>query len=179
MASDVDWIVDTGASDHMTSHVELLHDVQQLSKPILVCLPDGSVKSVHQTGSLFITPQLLLKPVLVVPDFRQNLLSVGRLLDTTNLVITFFPHVCLFQDHSSKVTLGTAGRKHGLYWFKQCQTCQYTPTDVVPDHSCSDSLNASVDSVGDSKHCSIDVIHARLGHSSMDKMKHVVFDSTS
>ncbi|KAK9715038.1 hypothetical protein RND81_06G138700 [Saponaria officinalis] len=111
------WIVDTGASDHMTSHSELLHDLQQLSKPILVCLPDGSVKSVHQTGKLQLTSSILLRHVLVVPDFKQNLLSVGRLLDQSNMLVTFSSHACLFQDLSNKVVLGTPVRKNDLYCF--------------------------------------------------------------
>ncbi|KAK9724377.1 hypothetical protein RND81_05G068200 [Saponaria officinalis] len=41
------WIVDTGASNHMTSHVALLHNVISLQKPVLVGLPDGTVKHVY------------------------------------------------------------------------------------------------------------------------------------
>ncbi|XP_074301249.1 uncharacterized protein LOC141632616 [Silene latifolia] len=38
------WIVDLGASDHMTSCMSLVHNVRSLKQPILVGLPDGSTK---------------------------------------------------------------------------------------------------------------------------------------
>ncbi|KAL9247115.1 hypothetical protein vseg_020580 [Gypsophila vaccaria] len=36
--SVLEWIVDTGASDHMTSHISLLHNIHHLSRPMLVAL---------------------------------------------------------------------------------------------------------------------------------------------
>lgn len=61
------WIVDTGASDHMTPHLDLLVDRKILVKPIKIGLPDGSVKEVTQVGDLLVCPSVILKEVLYVP----------------------------------------------------------------------------------------------------------------
>ncbi|XP_074277296.1 uncharacterized protein LOC141600938 [Silene latifolia] len=45
--NDHDWIVDTGASDHITSNIKLMHNVKILAKPVYVGLPDGTVKINH------------------------------------------------------------------------------------------------------------------------------------
>ncbi|GJV47863.1 hypothetical protein Tco_1438075 [Tanacetum coccineum] len=40
----VDWIMDTGASDHMSPHLHLFHSIRVLKKPIKIRLPDGTSK---------------------------------------------------------------------------------------------------------------------------------------
>ncbi|KAK9678096.1 hypothetical protein RND81_11G187800 [Saponaria officinalis] len=111
------WIVDTGASDHMTSHLDMLHDVKVLPKPLIVGLPDGSFKMVHKIGKAVLSSSIILHRVLLVPDFKQNLLSVGRLIDDNNLPAVFDTTKCIFQDLSSKVVVGTTRRHGDLYWF--------------------------------------------------------------
>ncbi|KAK9740126.1 hypothetical protein RND81_03G013500 [Saponaria officinalis] len=115
LLSKMEWIVDTAASDHMTSHIDLLHDVVHLSHLVLVALPDVTTKRVTQTGRLVLTPSIVLHNVLIVPDFQQNLLSVGRLLSSTNLIVTFHSHECRFQDLSSKVIVDIAKKSGDLY----------------------------------------------------------------
>ncbi|KAK9671820.1 hypothetical protein RND81_12G056700 [Saponaria officinalis] len=109
-----DLIIDTGASDHMTHDLALLRDVKLLPRPIRVGLPDGSLKYVHHIGTVVISPHIKLLNVLWVPNFKQNLLFVGMLIDHTNLCVLFYPHHCVFQDLSSKVTVGTGQRCGGL-----------------------------------------------------------------
>jgi len=67
------WIVDTGASDHMTSDLTQLQNLQPLPSPIQVILPDGNLKHVTHAGQICLS-SLLIHPVLYVPDFRFNLL---------------------------------------------------------------------------------------------------------
>ncbi|KAK9756056.1 hypothetical protein RND81_01G070400 [Saponaria officinalis] len=105
-----DWIIDTGASDHMTSSPGILHDVRRLAQPVLVALPDGSVKSVTQTGSFVLNQHLVLHNVLVVPSFRHNLLSVGRLIEHSDITASFNDNHCIFQDRSNKKILDVAPR---------------------------------------------------------------------
>ncbi|KAK9669446.1 hypothetical protein RND81_13G130700 [Saponaria officinalis] len=172
------WIIDTGASDHMTSNIDLLHDICYLSKPLMVGLPDGRIKLVYQTGTVFLTPDITLKNVLLVPDFKQNLLSVGRLIDNTNLCVIFYPHMCLFQDLSSKVTLGTGHKIGDLYKFQGIQhtnlrskvaTAVYNALGLRSDASfCSISSTYSC-----AKGLDFALLHARLGHTSVEKLRHL------
>ncbi|XP_074343023.1 uncharacterized protein LOC141680803 [Apium graveolens] len=48
------WIVDTGASDHMTISLEIFSSTQQLLQPLNIALPDGSIKQVFTTGTVAI-----------------------------------------------------------------------------------------------------------------------------
>ncbi|KAK9726668.1 hypothetical protein RND81_05G229400 [Saponaria officinalis] len=89
------WVVDTGASDHMTPHLHLLQDIRTLSRPLLVALPDGRINMVTMVGNAQLTPQIQLQNVLVIPEFRHNLLSIGRLTAHSNLIATFTHTGCL------------------------------------------------------------------------------------
>ncbi|GJX50035.1 retrovirus-related pol polyprotein from transposon TNT 1-94 [Tanacetum coccineum] len=76
----LDWISDTGASDHMSSHLHLFISVKTLKHPITVHLPNGRTKTVTFVGQVKFTPFLTLNNVFYVPDFQLNLLYVGRLI---------------------------------------------------------------------------------------------------
>ena len=73
------WILDSGASDHMSFDVSGLHDLKLLDIPVLVSLPDGTKVEVTHSGKLRLHDDLELHHVLLVPHFKYNLLSVRRL----------------------------------------------------------------------------------------------------
>uniref|UniRef100_A0A803MJF0 Retrovirus-related Pol polyprotein from transposon TNT 1-94-like beta-barrel domain-containing protein n=1 Tax=Chenopodium quinoa TaxID=63459 RepID=A0A803MJF0_CHEQI len=69
------WIVDSGASDHMVGNRNLFHTIKLLDYPIKVGLPDGQVKNVKEIGTVRLTARIMLKNVLLLPDFKHNLMS--------------------------------------------------------------------------------------------------------
>lgn len=73
---NVIWIIDSGASDHMTSDKSLLFNIQTLSVPYLVSLPNGYKVKVHNVDSLALFPNFILHNVLYIPIFKYNLISV-------------------------------------------------------------------------------------------------------
>ncbi|KAH9625378.1 hypothetical protein KSS87_011449, partial [Heliosperma pusillum] len=174
------WIVDSGASDHMTSCISLVHNVQLLSHPIVVGLPDGSTKLVHKTGTIFLTDSITLHNVLIIPDFTQNLLSVGRLLEHSGLRLIFYANECWFQDHLNKLIVAKA-KKHGnLYLIRgQCQTRRPSHYSNNNSNFLRDTfLNQPVVPVDSStNNCvqfsDVRLLHQRLGHSSFEKLRHL------
>lgn len=60
------WIVDTGASDHMTSNLNQLKNLKPLPPPITITLPNGSLKNMTQVAQVHIPPNLTLHNVLHV-----------------------------------------------------------------------------------------------------------------
>ncbi|KAF7836291.1 uncharacterized protein G2W53_011150 [Senna tora] len=54
--NNTSWVVDTGASSHVCCNKELLINLRTLEQEIPVHLPDGSMKSVRHTGSVWPTP---------------------------------------------------------------------------------------------------------------------------
>ena len=75
------WILDSGASEHMCSEKTVLQDLCDLQCPIYVKLPNGTQVKVTKHGRLSINDSLLLNRVLLVPNFKFNLLSIRRLCE--------------------------------------------------------------------------------------------------
>ncbi|GKA24642.1 retrovirus-related pol polyprotein from transposon TNT 1-94 [Tanacetum coccineum] len=67
----IDWIVDTGASDHMLPYLHLFQSIRILKKPIRIKLPDGTRKWIDKVGSIQINSSLILHNVFYVPDFKD------------------------------------------------------------------------------------------------------------
>ncbi|GKG04516.1 hypothetical protein Tco_0314903, partial [Tanacetum coccineum] len=82
----IDWIVDTGASDHMSSHLLLFQSIRILKCPIKIKLPDGTRKLVTKAGNIQINSSLALFNVFYVLEFQVNLLFVGKLLKTQSII---------------------------------------------------------------------------------------------
>ncbi|KAK9668765.1 hypothetical protein RND81_13G085000 [Saponaria officinalis] len=167
------WIVDTSVSDHMTSNCTLLYYIHLLPKLILVGLPDGTVKVVNHSGILNLTPSLTLTNVLIVPDFKHNMLSVGCLVNQLHLIMFLDEHECIFRDPISKQVLGKVQKEGDLYW-----SIQTTSFSSAADSKTLD-IPKTVDVLVNNsyKNVPIDVVHARFGHNSLDKMKHVMSNS--
>ncbi|GJY21662.1 pyridoxal 5'-phosphate synthase-like subunit PDX1.2, partial [Tanacetum coccineum] len=96
----LDWISDTGASDHMSPHLHLFVSVKTLKHPIIIHITDGRTKTVTLVGQVKITPFLTLNNVFYVPDFQLNLLSVSRLIRDQGLDAHFYLNDFAFQDPS-------------------------------------------------------------------------------
>lgn len=78
-----DWILDSGASNHMTPHIDKLTQIRStISKP-KVNLPNGDTITISHTGHILLANDLTLKNTLCVPSFKHNLLSIQRLSMTT------------------------------------------------------------------------------------------------
>lgn len=71
------WIIDTGASNHMTYSLSLLSDISPVE--CAVGLPDGTKATSVQKGNMRLAPNLVLYNVLYVPTLTCNLLSVSQL----------------------------------------------------------------------------------------------------
>ncbi|KAK9691835.1 hypothetical protein RND81_09G223100 [Saponaria officinalis] len=153
-----DWIIDSGASDHMTNDFSHFLCSKPLVRPISVTLPDGQTQTVLFSGDIQLTDNILLKDVLYLPSFKHNLLSLGRLLTDSDLCANFTSDGCTIQARSSNEVLCTGSRHAGIYRF-----------------NASSVIRASSVSTTD---CSNDVLllHARLGHPSFSALKHVIPD---
>ena len=95
--------MDTGAFDQMTSYSSLLTNCKPLHNPVHVTLPDGTLKLVAQTSQVQLYQAVALNNVLHVPEFKYNLLPVGKLLSNHNLCAIFYLDQCLFEDLSTKL----------------------------------------------------------------------------
>lgn len=148
------WIIDTGASCHICFEEKLLHDIQTLSKPILVHLPNGMKLSTVKAGKVFLNGDLILQNVLFIPSFKYNMLSVKRII-TDDIAVMFDKHSCVIQDQKTKKRLAV-GNLRNLYILKQ-NFAQISFCNFVSYKNSSKSV----------------VWHQRLGHVPINVLKHI------
>jgi hypothetical protein len=79
------WYVDSGASNHMTSHGEWFRDAKDLKTPGFVETGDDTTHPITQIGKVPLSMQYgqtkYLKDVLHVPTITKNLVSVGQMVE--------------------------------------------------------------------------------------------------
>ncbi|KAL6351662.1 hypothetical protein AAG906_041016 [Vitis piasezkii] len=109
------WIVDTGASDHMTGDAAILQNYKPSNGHSSVHIADGSKSKIVGTGSIKLTKELYLDSVLHVPNLDCNLLSISKLARDLQCVTKFYPNSCVFQDLKSGKMIGSAELCSGLY----------------------------------------------------------------
>ncbi|KAJ4751619.1 Retroelement pol polyprotein-like [Rhynchospora pubera] len=110
------WLVDSGASHHMTGNFECLRNVHKIL-PSSVVLPNGGQTSVELEGSVYLCGGLILKRVLYVPCLNCNLISVSELLKDNNCFATFTHGLCVVQDLISRMLIGVGEMKDGIYYY--------------------------------------------------------------
>uniref|UniRef100_A0A803LBA1 Integrase catalytic domain-containing protein n=1 Tax=Chenopodium quinoa TaxID=63459 RepID=A0A803LBA1_CHEQI len=157
------WIVDSGASDHMVGNKGLLTEIRSLKFPRKVGLPDGQVKNVKEIGSVKLTDNIVLKNVLLLPDFKHNLMSVRKLIEDGICIVNFDKNGCLIQDPTSKRVIAEGRSEEGIYRLNFGQNEKKSRSNG----------KCSVNNVSRKENLSI--LHARLGHVYLSKMKHLSF----
>lgn len=155
-----EWIIDTGASNHMISHKEMLNTANKriVIEDKKVYLPNGDTVDVSHIGSCEIMDGKTLTNVLYIPDFRFNLLSVSRLTKELQCSVSFFPNFCIFQDLSSGKVLEIGEENDGLYLLNHKGS---TDNNERPVRGLLATKNKA----------DILLWHRRLGHASVGAMK--------
>ena len=101
----------------MTPNSDILTHEHPLpsNKPRNVQLPNGETNQITHIGSCNITSQNTLRNVLLIPEFKFNLLSVSQITKDLKCAVCFFPNFVTLQDLSNG-QVKVIGREHdGLY----------------------------------------------------------------
>ena len=109
------WILDSGASEHMSSERQALRDLTLLKFPVLVTFPNGTRVKVTYKEKLQIAKGLTLQDVLLVPNFKFNLLSIQKLCKQLKCTVEFTETLCMLQAPSLKKPLAIGTDCMGLY----------------------------------------------------------------
>jgi hypothetical protein len=115
-AVDTPWLIDSGASRHMSGSYENFVDYNPDLKRQSVKLADGSSQTVLGSGTIMCGSNMPLLSVLHVPSFPINLLSISCITKELNCAAVFFPTWCLFQEFGTGKILGTGIMRDGLYY---------------------------------------------------------------
>ncbi|RVW82205.1 Retrovirus-related Pol polyprotein from transposon RE2 [Vitis vinifera] len=145
------WILDSGASDHISSNKHLFSSITTTSALPIVVLANGSQTMAKGIGLAHPLPFLPLHSVLYAPECPFNLISISKITRTLNCSITFSDKFMILQDRSTGKTIGIGRESQGLYHF----TSPSSPAACI-------STDAHL------------LIHNRLGHLSLSKFQKMV-----
>ena len=164
MKGDNCWIIDSGASQHMTSNRDLLMNYQGFSEPEPVVLGDGRSVQAFGTGEICITMLLgskkkerksTMTKVLYVPKLAANLFS-ARAAAMKEKVVQFGHTLCWIKNSQGKVV--ARGRLVGNMYRLDCRVERQEKQASVAERS-SEKLN---------------LWHQRMAHLNPGQMKIMV-----
>ena len=153
------WVIDSGASSHMTGFPSVLTAYQPETSIPDVRIADGRSCPVLGSGQSRATSSLPLQNVLYIPGFPANLLSISAITKALHCGVFFFPHHFVFQDLDTGWRIGL-GRENGRGIYELVTDSPSTGLQALF------ALSASSSSLHDSF-----LWHCRLGHPSFVKLK--------
>jgi len=131
--SHSEWVLDSGASHHMSPDSSSFTYVSP-SPSIPVMTTDGTHMPLIGVGSV-VTPHLSLPNVYLIPNLKLNLASVGQLCDSGDYLVIFSSSFCCVHDLQSKKLIGTGHRENGLYILDELKVSVPVATTTTVDLS--------------------------------------------
>jgi len=110
-SSSSSWVLDSGASFHVTSDQSQLVACKPVADGASIQTADGTSCHITHQGSLS-NSYFSVPDVSFVPQLSMNLLSVGQLADH-NCFVGFDDSSCFIQDRRTGTVLGTGHRRSG------------------------------------------------------------------
>ncbi|KAK9740848.1 hypothetical protein RND81_03G065300 [Saponaria officinalis] len=95
-----EWVIDSGATDRMTPYFDILADIRIVNDKPNINLPNGGCVKVTHKGDVALKNGLMLKNVLFVPEFKQNLMSVQKLIKDNECKVMFLDSYYCVQGSS-------------------------------------------------------------------------------
>ncbi|XP_075096344.1 uncharacterized protein LOC107777081 [Nicotiana tabacum] len=161
------WIIDTGATNHMVSDINMLDksSIIEIENPKKVFLPNGDITQVTHIGSSSLSDENTISNVFHVPQFKFNLLSVSKATKELKCSATFFPNFCFFWDLLTGKVREIGKEEDGLYILLRQITEKNKRIALAASEV--ENLNKQLD---------VDLWHKRPGHLStigLQKILHV------
>ena len=153
------WILDSGATDHMTYDRTLFQSMKD-SHTKCVATANSTTAAIVGTGTVSLTPSLPLHNCLLVPSLSHHLLSVPQVIEQLDCIVVMYPSFCLLQDIQTKEIIGRGTKRDGLYYVD----------DVV--HGRANLVHWS----HNNNLQKVLLLHRRLGHASFGYLKHILPD---
>ncbi|XP_019168860.1 PREDICTED: uncharacterized protein LOC109164767 [Ipomoea nil] len=130
------WILDTGATDHITCSLEFFDEYSAVQGTV-VNLPNGETVKVSHIGNIKLSENLWLKNVLCIPSFTFNIVSASKLAKHSNCSLLVMANECLIQDVHGMMT-GFAKEENGLYLLTE------PPAKKISSFSCFELIHLDI-----------------------------------
>jgi len=161
------WIIDSGASLHVTYSINLLKNIKKCNESI--SLPNGKIVTSTKYGSFtgyVNNNEIKLNKVFYVPNITKNIISLSELIKH-NYKVVFLNHynkvfASLFDQHGNKIT-NIPSDKHNIFqiWLSNriynLKIRKHTPTSLMHLSTLSKAEK-------------INLWHRRLGHFNISKI---------
>eukprot|EP00891_Asterochloris_glomerata_P006151 jgi/Astpho2/6151/Aster-x0273 len=98
---DMDWVLDSGASNHITGNKDLLSNVRAADRNITVCFANGTIGEAQAMGDALLEADratIVLKGVLYIPTAAANLFSITTATGR-GTKFNFGPTCCSIRQH--------------------------------------------------------------------------------
>lgn len=153
-----DWILDSGASKHVTGNSKEFESYIQHppTHNETIQTADGTSQPIKGLGTVQCTPVIKLSSVLHVPAFPVNLVSLSALIDQLDCRIILDKKMCLIQEMMTGRKLRSGTGRKGLWYMDR----------EMPSTSASLVLAAILGE----KETTAMIHHCRMGHMAFDKM---------
>ena len=115
-AGGCQWIIDTGASHHMTGDMSALTNVRRCRNEAKINLPTGQTSTITHVGDVKLKNDLVLRNVLFVPSFKHNLLSVRNISQNGECKAVFHSKFCILENDRTQAVMGIGKVSNGLYY---------------------------------------------------------------
>ena len=102
-----EWIVDSGASRHVTGNASEFSSYTHLASPDSIQTADGTFQPVVGKGTVDCTGSVTLSNVLHAPSFPVNLLSISSIILQLKCIVSFDIPKVIFQEKGTGRRLGT------------------------------------------------------------------------
>jgi len=94
-AGSMQWILDSGASHHMTNRINLIQNLVKLPEPIFITTTNNVTVMVEKARMVVVSPDIVLKNVLYSPEFSCNLISIRQLTKDVKCYVTYGERCCV------------------------------------------------------------------------------------
>lgn len=157
----------------MCGNIDWFSNIKNLNKKIKIGLPDGSSREVKQLRNVRLSSRLILHDVLYIPEFKHNLISVSEVFRNSGLNVLFDTRGCILQDPITDEVVGKGREEDGLYKLelKEEEENEERKKNFVG----SEEVNVvdSSNNVSCNEKVDLNLLHVRLGHKSLSKMRHI------
>ncbi|PRQ42978.1 putative RNA-directed DNA polymerase [Rosa chinensis] len=148
------WIIDSGATDHMTNNSSNIHHLTSVHRSG-VTNANGDSYPITGAGSVTLTDSITLDTVLLVPSLSHNLLSVKQITKQFYCCVILYPWCCIFQDILTGEIIGRGIEKGGLYYMEMTTAGNHRVSEV---HQIQKGTSTNEEQIW--------LWHKRLGHPS-------------
>lgn len=152
------WIIDSGATHHITSYIQLVTNSIPITSDLY--MPNGKKCCVSHIATIYLDSEIVLKEVVVTPNFQCNLLSVAQLTHDTSYTVMFSSSKCQLQDLAMNREKEIGKLSDGLYKFVSSTV---NSTSILPSVMHSSTTNTSL----------VTQWYWRLSHPSLTVLKHI------